>query len=324
MNENESMFQPELGNFATDDTNAVVVPSAVENSYNPVPDTEQIPCYTFSCGDCHTVYSTIQEASGNICVFCGGKNVQKIESSDFRSYLVVPFTQTLEDAISEYKKKLRLNPFEPFSFVKKSTIAQMKKIYIPCMLYDFNVAGSVVFLAADKASKVPNAPMQKFESLYTTNFDYSNLLMSQYSKIGDSYLSTLNEYTFSDLTDLKLEQIGDSYLISGDADLEQMLESAREKVGKHSVHIVRENIPHELKKLQNNNTVTSNLSIRKVFVPMYYINLKHKGKAHIFLMNGQNGKSIIDLPMSGASIFVFSVFVFVVIFLLVSLIAYFI
>ena len=57
---------------------------------------------------------------------------------------------------------------------------------------------------------------------------------------------------------------------------------------------------------------------------MYYINLKHKGKAHIFLMNGQNGKSIIDVPMSGASIFVFSVFVFVVIFLLVSLIAYFI
>ena len=61
---------------------------------------------------------------------------------------------------------------------------------------------------------------------------------------------------------------------------------------------------------------------RKVLIPIYYLNLNYKGKEHFFLMNGQTNTSIIDLPISGVSVLIFSLVVFAIIFAIGFAIAY--
>lgn len=305
-------------------TPEVVVPSAVEATYSlgvesttttsPVVDENLFGTYT--CSDCHTTFTTRNDAAGFHCLYCGGKNVTKIDNPSFTGYSVLPFVDTMKDAVDVYQKKIRLNPFIPFSFRGKNILNSMRKIYLPCSIYQITLNGSVMFLGADKISNVKNAPMQKFEVLYSTSFEYDNLLQTNYSKIDNSLLSTIHNYNFAPMEELSLDSIQDGFLISSNVDLEKLLADTKEKVNKHSVAVIRANVNHQLKKLSANNQVLNVLSNKQVFVPVYFLNLKYKGKQYVFLMNGQTGEATVDLPIGTSSVIWFSIIVLVVIFVI--------
>lgn len=335
MNENNESgvaFQP-VGEVQAE----IVVPSAVEGSFSENVESSEIsqpslgveekvesnPFHTFICGDCHTTFSTINEAAGSHCLYCGGNKVTPTSDKSFQEYFVVPFVDTLKDAVDIYKKKIRLNPLIPFSFRGKNILNSMRKIYVPCTLYDISVGGSIVFLGADKISNVKGAPTQKFEILYSTSFAYDNLLAGNYSKMGDEIISAIQNYNFASMTPFQPDSVQDSFLIASDIENNTLTEKVQDKVNKHCVSIVRGNVNHELKKVSTNNMVLSITSAKSLLIPMYFLNLKYKGKHYIFVMNGQTGEAIVDLPIGVSSVVVFSILTFAVIFLVVYLFALF-
>ena len=52
-----------------------------------------------------------------------------------------------------------------------------------------------------------------------------------------------------------------------------------------------------MKKLKSDKTSINFENTRKVLVPIYLLNVVYKGKDYTYIMNGQNGKSYINLPI---------------------------
>ena len=276
---------------------------------------------TFICPKCHMSFCTLNKMGATRCFYCGSTGLQKVADTPFVDLKLVPFMDTLKDAGETYKKQIRFNPLIPFSFRNKKNLKRMRKIFIQCSLFDIVTEGNVSFLGADKISNVKGAPMHTFDCMYSTQFEYKNLLCSNSSLIRDNIISSINNYNYSMMRDFDENMLGDSCLIAGDLNPDAITNTMSEKTIKYSVNVVRGNVGHELKKV-NKNEITPNIkSFKNVAIPIYYLSINYKGKDYRFIMNGQSGESYIDLPISGLSIGIFSFVVVLVVFLLCFLVA---
>ena len=277
----------------------------------------------YQCPICHTTFCTKNRMGATRCFYCGAAGIKKVEDAKFGDFHIVPFMDTIKDAHSIYKKKIRWNPLVPFSFRSSNALKKMRKVYVPCSLYDITTNGQITFIGGERVSQVKGAPMQMFESLYTTEFEYDNLLSSNCPQIGDECLSVINNYNFSNLKDFDPNSLIDSFVMVGTEPTKESVQFILDKVLRYSVNIVRSNVEHSLKKVGKNELDPQIVSYKNVFVPVYYLSQKYNGKSYRFIMNGQTGDSIFDYPISGLSVAVFSVAVVAIVFGIVALIASF-
>ncbi len=277
----------------------------------------------YNCPDCHTSFSTMKD---NVltCVYCGGTKITKHEEASYPTYSFVPFMINIEDAFEEYKSKMGFNPLLPYSFRSSNVINKIRKVYLPCTLFDLNVEGNISFIGADKATKVQNAPKQSFESMYSTHFDYLNLLTSHYSKLDDEIVSNVNNYNFALQEKLDTNMLGDAYIINGDLEAKKIAEAIQDKVTKYSLNVVKSSVEHEIKKIDKNELVMNVNSAKDVYIPLYVLNINYKGKECLFVINGQTGEVLGDFPISPISVIIFSIIVFIIIFLVSFVLAHFI
>ena len=337
----DQIFQPDLGNIEkTVDTvsedvfeiseEAMNVPSGFSNQneeeFHPTLGSSNgtIDCMlrTYECPKCHTSFSTAS-SSVTYCVYCGANGVTATGEKSLSEYYAIPFSKTFEDAYSVYKKKASKNPLIPFSFHNKNVKNRIRRLYVPATLFNIIVEGNVTFLGADKINNVKGSPMQTFESLYDTHFDYLNVLSSNYSVVPDDIMSNLGNMNYSVLKEFNSIPLNDSFFINENIDRSRTSEVVQQKILKYCVSIVRGNVKHELRKLSTNNMVLGISSSVPVFIPIYLISFNYKGKEYFFIMNGQTGESIVEFPICSSSIAVFSIIAFIVIFLLCCLIAHF-
>ncbi len=314
-------FQPDLGNINEDKEEVVEVVDALEKEeeIEEEKSTDNIGL-TFACGNCHTVF-TVQANITN-CVYCGGINIAPTDCN-IASYEILPFRLSYLDALDVYKKKLLKSPLAPFSLRGASVKKCIKKVYVPCSLYDLETSGTIDFIGTERIQAVSGAPSQSFESNYSVNFKYNEILTSNYGRIPDILLSNINNYNYSTLSLLKDDIWKDAYLINSSFDDTSTFEKVRDKAIKYSAGIVKDNIDHTVKKISNNQLNVDTKNYRKILVPIYYIHQKYNGKDVVFIINGQTGEIVGEAPIGIEGVVILSIVVFLIIFLLSFLIAYF-
>ena len=343
MNTNDSFFQPDLGEIDDEEENGFLklndnnsdtvneVPSTSVDSVEPEKEStpslgtqgKEVPVVTaYTCPFCNTVFSTRSEVNATYCVYCGSRGVTKLEERPMDNTYIIPFVDTMKDAIAAYKKKIRFNPVIPLSFRSGKMMKKIRKVYLVCTLYDFGVGGNIIFQGADRVSKVKNAPMQMYECMYSTNIEYNNILASNYFRIADEILCSINHYNFSVMREFNTNLLNDAFLIHGNIDKEDVTRRNKDKVEKHVLGVVRGVIPHDLKKVTTNNAVVGVASSKTVLIPLYILNAKYNNDKYFFYMNGQTGEVVSELPSSFLSVALFSVVVFTIVFLLVFLLAH--
>lgn len=296
----ENFIQPELGFVAT----------VVEDYY----------CY--ECSTCHIVFQSF-DPTLNKCIFCGGSNISKVDKKNYNGCSYLPFTVSLEDAYSLFKQQIRFNFLVPFSLRTRKVKKKIYKAYVPCCLFNLTVEGNISFYGADTVGNVKNSPKQFFESMYSTHFDYFNLLSSNCSRIDDVVMSNINDYDFSGLTAFEPAMVKDSYLIVGDLDNSKITEKVKEKALNRCANIVRANVNHKLKKLADNHLVLGVASATSVMVPVYFMNVRYRGREYLYAVNGQTKKMIIDVPTNSWSIILLSIVCFIIIALICYVVALF-
>ena len=271
---------------------------------------------TYHCNMCDTTFSAPKSLMNVSCVYCGSKNASTIESYNYSDYKILPFVFTMNDAKKAYQSKIRFNPLLPKIFHSKKSVISIKKVYLPCLLYNANTSGKATFLGADKIKNIQNIPKQTFEAQYDVKVDYDNILVCGYSKIADEMLNSVNKFNYSVLEDYKEDSLRDTYLIPFDEDEKTITDELEEKIVKCSLSIVRSNVEHQLKKLKENKIKISKNTKQKVLVPIYFTKISYKDVDYLFIMNAHSGDVAFDLVSSKVSLAIFSISFFLILMIL--------
>ena len=275
---------------------------------------------TYICDECKCIFR-VKDITGDKCINCGG-SITETDNYDYKDYSILPFNYSLEDAKKIYRKKIRFNFLLPIIYRKKSTISNIKKIYVPCYLYDVNVNGKISFYGVDRIKNINNVPDQKFEVLHDVDVNYNNLLVSGVDIITDEIISSINDYKFDEIKDYNEEDINNTYLLTMNKNEKDIKEFIKTKANNNVLNIVKSNVEHELKKLNTNESKVKISNSRKVLVPIYSLNIKYKDNDYIFYMNGNTGKETIDYVSSRLSMIIFFIIVFIIVFILSIIISF--
>lgn len=271
------------------------------------------------CSVCGNIFNSKNKLDK--CLFCRSENLISNQcGGDYSSTYIIPFMKNKEDAIKDYKKKVMTNPLIPMVFKNKNTVLSCSKVYLVGSLCDLHVGGKTIFIGIDSSNRNGQS---KYEILNTVNFDYNNILVCDNSKIDESSFSEICDYNYSNLKAFDTSYLNDSVVMIGDLEDKEISTKVSNLVMRTSLNVIRDNIKHDTKKLGQNGLILDNFNRKRVLVPMYILNVKYDNKNYLYLMNGENGKSVINVTFGKIELVIFSLLIFGFIFLIAFLIAYF-
>lgn len=324
----EEFIAPELGKIKDEkeetDSSVVVEDTPVTNdaveTQEVIEQSNNLAFY--SCKACGSKFVMSSYSSIGLCSFCGFGQIVKEKDIDLSNIYLLPFTSSLNSAKKDYKKKIIFNPAVPIVFKKKKIIKKMKKLYIPCMVYDIDVNGNISFLAADSIKNVPSVPKQVYECGFSTNFNFENIVNCSCSQISDEMFSSISKYNCESIKEFDSSSLTDSYLVFADEDKNLNLDKIKERINKYCTSLARESVSHQLKKVNKNELNFNVKNIKEVYVPIYYLSVKYKGRYYTFIKNGQNGSSVIDTAFEKKNLIVFGLIVFIISFVILLLLSF--
>lgn len=278
----------------------------------------------YECNDCHCNFSLLSE-NHDKCVYCGSNNITTTNNYNLDFSRIIPFTLDIENAKNEYKKHVLFNPLIPIKFKKKSTINKIQKVYFMTYLFNVNYRGNITFLGADKEKVIVDkkklVETKKYNMLSEVNFDYSNVLINPNEKITMPEFTKVFQYDYNKTEELREFDIKDTVIINSTLSNDEILEKAKERISKSSLSIIRNNINHQLNKVEDNQTNVNFESAQKILLPIYFINTRYRNKNYHFLYNGVNKNTYYKFPVGIIETIIFALIVFGIVLLIGYLIA---
>lgn len=286
---------------------------------------EKLSLIEYHCKECDAKFYTNDNNKFNKCVICNGIDIEKNDASINKNIKLIPFRKTYRDAVSDYTKKVRFNPIVPIVFKNKKNYSTLQKVYVPVLVTNISRVGDVEFIGGEEGKISDNKILEtrRYSILQKVKFNYVDVLLKITSKIDDSVFNVINKYDFFSIVDIDSSYLDDSFYLYEDINLKEISTKARNDIDKHSMKIIKSNVKHSLKKVKNDNTIISFENTRELLVPVYIMRINYRDKEYSYMMNGESGKSYINLPISSISVGIFGTIIFLITFLISFLISYF-
>jgi len=324
----QEILEPD-NNENIDNTNAnnneLIVDESNSNNSNEliVDEASNNNClHIYKCNDCGIIFSN--NNSNNKCVYCGKNNALLLSNNIDDVPYMIPFKIDKNAAINKYKNNFKFNPLVPLIFKKKNTISSIEKVYISTELSDVNVSGNISFFAGDKEMKDNKEKIKKYDVKNTVNFDFKNIMVCGNSKISKKDFYNINDYDLTQIQQFNSALlIDDTSIIYSDLSPMDISNNITNVVMDYSLGTVKKNINHQLKKIRDNKLAVKFTNNKSVLVPLYLLNVNYNGKFYTYLMNGQTGKSKVNITYGKKELIITSLILFFLIFIISLLIVYF-
>lgn len=215
----------------------------------------------------------------------------------------------------------------PISFRKNSNVKDIVQIYLPFFIYDVVVDGELAFNSNDyRYFKDKNYDYKETSSYLVRNnnhLEFNNIKGSSISSLPDIFLKS--PFHYDELS--YFEGVDDILVGLGDLDSESTLDEVKSNCIDASISAVSKRIKHQENVLNNNSINVTSVSTKSVLLPFFILNKKYRDKNYMVIVNGQTRKVIFsnDNVIYGIKeVVIFSILLFSVLFLITSLIMYFI
>ena len=283
-----------------------------------------VSAFEYRCNHCGSIFYSFTRQNINSCIICCEEGISPGTFNDIKNSYIIPFNKPIKDFIWEYRKKIILNPLVPIKFKRRKTMWSVKEVYLPCFLSNVNQTGTLNFIGAEQGKNSDNVmETKRYDVLENIHFDYKDVLLNTSSKIDDRVFHTVCDYEFSDLKNIDFSDKTQFFYLVSDMNAASISEKSRERISKQTIAIARQNIPHSLKKIKEDQSIISFSNTKEVFVPVYLLNIKYKNNIYQCIMNSQSGKTYFNVPIGLIETISFALFIFGFVFLISYLIAYF-
>ena len=278
----------------------------------------------YLCNSCGSIFGT-SNYKIDTCPLCGEHSLSTEDYVESKEYSIVPFVKEIRDAQATYFRKTFWNPLIPFTFKVKRRRKDIQKVYLPAFLLNANQSGRVLFLGGEKKKIVKDRKkcleIKKYDVYHTINVDYNHVLTNVSTKIDDRIFNNICQYDMDHLKPFQVDSLQDSSYLSADIEASEVGNKEREKIARNTLFLVRDNVPHALKKLKEDQSTISFHGAKEVLVPAYLVAVPYRKNKYLFIMNGENGASYMELPVGILPTILLSIFVFGIVILIAYLIA---
>jgi hypothetical protein len=254
----------------------------------------------YTCENCQNSYFNVSNKHVSQCIFCG-KNVTEteIEDNEDISLKMLPFTISKEDATKIYNQQLKKSLISP-KFFKNISFTNMKKIYIPILLYSFDNMTLATIFAENSSSSRENEDKirinHQYNILFSTNTSFANIPVI---KNKDAFIDEIEVYNFEKLLDYNPDDMQDAYIKFPSQNQDDIDDIIKEMSKNYVQNKILDNSDdYSVKAISEIKTNFVNEKISYALLPLWLFNFEYNNKRYNFHINGYTGKFNGKFPIS--------------------------
>lgn len=257
----------------------------------------------YNCPSCGAELICDATTAATACPYCGNPSIVPGQfGGSLKPDLIIPFKLDKEEAKAALQKHYKGKFFLPKAFKEQNHLEELKGLYVPFWLYDARVRADCHF----QATRSHTYTSGDYEITETDHYavrragtvDFEKVPADGSTKMNDEYMDSLEPYDYSELCPFSTAYLpgflADRYDVSAEENIKRVDERFRRSalsIMEGDVHGYHSVLP------AGNATDIYPGPVRYALLPVWTLLTKWKGENYLFMMNGQTGKFVGDLPV---------------------------
>lgn len=263
----------------------------------------------YSCKSCSGEIIGDETTAATSCPYCGNPVIfTKQLSDDLRPDKIIPFKIDKKSAKEALKKHFKGKKLLPKVFSTEVHLDETKGIYIPFWLFSADTDSTVRYRGTQvrfwSDSKYNYTQTNHFSLVRGGTLGFERIPVDGSTKMADDLMESLEPYYFGDAVDFDTAYLAGYLADRYDVPAAECISRANERI-KRSVsdEFMRTTSAFSGVHEESNSVRLSNSSSQYALYPVWILSTSWNGKNYIFVMNGQTGKLVGDLPMDTSVFF---------------------
>ena len=254
-------------------------------------------CYT--CSQCGAQLVTFDDTAVTFCSYCDSQALIASEMEILNPKVIIPFKKTKEQAIDMYLKKLKSSLFAPSDFKNDIILKKFRGIFMPYEIYDIESHDQFVCDGERYSHRSGDYVIyDKFIISGKVDAKYDGISFDVSSGYSDD-VSQAIPFDIKEGEDFNHNYLIGNYADTSDIDSNIYDDNAKGIANNDLENTIRRNpklFAYTITNVKTNMNITEK---KKGFFPVYFASFKNKkgDRIHYAIINGQNGKSAVDIPV---------------------------
>lgn len=263
---------------------------------------------TYNCPSCGAELICDASTAATSCPYCGNPSVVPGQfSGALRPEFVIPFKLAKQDALEALKKHYKGKIFLPKTFFEKNTIEKIQGVYVPFWLYDGEASGDFVFEGTQvrvyTRGDVEITETNFYNVYRSGSLAFEKVPVDASSKMPDAHMDSIEPFDYGELKPFSTAYLPGFLADKYDVSVEQSNERADQRCANTLESTIRDTVVG----YSGCTTKTRNVSLKRgkvhyALLPVWMLNVKWNNQNFLFAINGQNGKTAGNLPVSSGKV----------------------
>ena len=259
----------------------------------------------YSCPSCGAQLICDENTAATFCPYCGNNTIVpgNLDGALKPDY-IIPFKFDKEAAKAALKKHYNGKPLLPKAFSNENQIDRIQGIYVPFWLYSGMIHADLSFKATRSISHREGQYLVTDTSHYSVrrsgNVGFEYIPADASVSMPDDYMDSLEPFDFSEMVPFSNAYLpgylADKYSVS-DLECDKRALYRAQNTTEAAVGMDA-STGYDTCVNDGKSFETLDRSVNYAFVPVWTLDTKYRGKDYLFVMNGQTGKMVGDLPIS--------------------------
>lgn len=256
------------------------------------------------CPSCGAELITDDTTAATSCPYCGNNT---IVPGQFQGALkpdyVLPFKLSKEDARAALKNHYKKKHFLPKEFSAQNHLEEIKGIYVPFWLFESGADADCTFHATrshcHREGEYDVTVTEHFRVRRGGSMEFEHVPTDASQKMPDDYMDSLEPYDYSDLKPFSVGYLPGYLADKYDVPPEDCMTRADQRCRATAIEQMRRDVVgYDTVVTTGSNVSLQRGKIHYALMPVWTLHTKWQGKDYLFMMNGQTGKMVGDLPVS--------------------------
>ena len=259
----------------------------------------------YLCKSCGGEIICDENTAATACPFCGNPVVLSGRVSGMlRPDYVIPFKTTKEQAIAKMKEFVKSKRFTPRLFASENHLQAIKGIYVPFWLFDSAVSADVWYDATTVRhwydSEYNYTETSYYDVFRSGSMRFENIPVDGSKKMPDDLMDSLEPFFFDDAVDFNTAYLSGFLADKYDVPMKESMSRANARTKTSAKDALRKSVNGYATVIPKHSEIEIRPGKAKyVLFPVWLLNTQYRGLTYTFAMNGQTGKFIGNLPVSG-------------------------
>ena len=265
----------------------------------------------YSCPSCGAELICDATTAATSCPYCGNNTIVPGQfGGTMKPDYVLPFKLDKTAAVAALKKHYSKKFFLPRAFSSGNHLEKVQGIYVPFWLFDAGAEVDCRFHATRSHTHTDGdyrvTVTEHFDIWRSGTMEFERIPVDGSKKMPDDYMDSIEPFDYTGLKPFSTAYLPGYLADKYDVTAQESMERADRRCHNSAIDQMRRDVSG----YETVNQVGGNVRLRRgkvhyALMPVWTLRTRWKDEDYLFMMNGQTGKMVGDLPVSNGKVTAF-------------------